>query len=317
MQDVNGKVAFVTGGASGIGLGIAKALVGAGMRVAVADIRRESLDKAVQELGVGTAVVLPVRVDVTDRAAMLAAADEVERAFGKVHVLCANAGVGDIGYLKDTTYDDWDWIMSVTLGGVVNAVTTFLPRILRHGEEGHVLATSSMGGIVPLNHGGVYCVAKAAVVGMMEALRMELTGSTVGVSVLCPGMTRTNIGMTRSLRPERFRNTGYTYKPRVPSAPAGAGGGPAADPMKVAMDPVEVGEKVLSGIRRNDLYILPHAEFGQMIREHFGGILDAMARTAPPPGAPPGGGGARMSMPTPYRTALGSDPVDPVDAGGV
>jgi NAD(P)-dependent dehydrogenase (short-subunit alcohol dehydrogenase family) len=310
MQDVNGKVAFVTGGASGIGLGISRALLRAGMRVAIADIRPENLDKAMQELGAGAEAVLPVRVDVTDRAGMLAAADEVERAFGKVHVLCANAGVGDIGYLKDTTYDDWDWIMSVTLGGVVNAVNALLPRIQRHGEAGHVLATSSMAGLVPVNHGGVYSVAKAAVVGMMEALRMELSGSQVGVSVVCPGMTRTNIGMTRSLRPERFRNTGYTYKPRVPPAPGG-GAGPATDALNVAMDPTEVGEKVLRGIRRNDLYILPHAEFGQMLREHFEVILSAMARTAPPPGAPATTpGGPPMGMPTPYRTALGSDPTD-------
>jgi len=311
MKELKGRVAFVTGGASGIGLGIVKAFVGAGMRVAVADVRRESLDKAVQELGADAATVLPVQLDVTDRAAMLAAADEVERVFGKVHVLCANAGVGDIGYLKDTTYDDWDWIMSVTLGGVVNAVTTFLPRILRHGEAGHVLATSSMAGLVPVNHGGVYSVAKSAVVGMMEALRMELTDSPVGVSVLCPGMTRTNIRMTLSLRPERFRNTGYTYKPRVPpAAPAGSSDGPPGDPMKIAMDPVEVGEKVLRGIRRNDLYILPHAEFGQMIHEHFDGILEAMARTPAPPGTPEGGPRPRMSMPTPYHGAVGSDPAD-------
>jgi NAD(P)-dependent dehydrogenase (short-subunit alcohol dehydrogenase family) len=304
MKDVTGKVAFITGGASGIGLGMARAFVRAGMRVVIADMSRRNLDQAVSDLSGDKTRVHAISLDVTDRKAMAAAAEEAERVFGKVHVLCPNAGLGDIGYLKDTTYDDWDWIMGVTFGGVVNAVTTFLPRMRAHGEAGHIVSTSSMGGVAPVNHGGVYCVAKNAVIGMMEALRMELAGSPIGVSVLCPGMTRTNIRATVSLRPEKFRNTGYTYKPRVPP-PAAAG--TSANPMQVAMDPDEVGEKVLRGIRRNDLYILTHSEFGDIIREHFEEILRAM----PPPAVPAAGGAApeagRPSMQTPYRTALGSD----------
>jgi len=301
MKDVSGKVAFITGGQSGIGLGMARAFVRAGMRVVIADMSRQNLDHAVADLSGERSNVHAIELDVTDLKAMAAAADEAAQIFGKVHVLCPNAGLGDIGYLKDTSYDDWDWIMGVTFGGVVNAVTTFLPRMRAHGEAGHIVATSSMGGIAPVNHGGVYCVAKNAVIGMMEALRMELAGSPIGVSVLCPGLTRTNIQATVSLRPEKFRNTGYTYKPRVPpSAPAGTSAGPA----QIAMDPDEVGEKVLRGIRRNDLYILTHSEFGDIIREHFEEILRAM----PPPaavGAAPEEG--RPSLQTPYRTALGSD----------
>lgn len=301
MKDVTGKVAFITGGASGIGLGMARAFVRAGMRVAIADMSRHNLDEATRDLNSDRALVLPLQLDVTDRKAMAAAADEVERVLGKVHVLCPNAGLGDIGYIKDTMYDDWDWIMGVTFGGVVNAVTTFLPRMRAHGEEGHIVATSSMGGIAPVNHGGVYCVAKNAVIGMMEALRMELAGTPIGVSVLCPGMTRTNIRATVALRPEKYRNTGYTYKPLVPPA---AGPGNAPNPMQLAMDPLEVGEKVLRGIRRNDLYILTHSEFGEIIREHFDAILRAMPPAADDPASP---GGGRPSLPTPYRAALGQD----------
>ena len=293
MKDLNGKAAFISGGASGIGLGIASALLGAGMRVVIADMRRENLDRARDEL---RGPVHLLQLDVTDRAAMQEAAKDVQSRVGNLHVLCANAGVGDIGYLKDASYDDWDWILGVTLGGVVNCVTTFLPLMRAHGEAGHIVATSSMAGLLPLNHGGIYSVAKAAVVGMMEALRMELAATPIGVSVLCPGMTRTNIRTTLELRPERFRPAAMPGPP-VDAPPPGS----APDFMKHAMDPREVGEKVLRGIRRNDLYILPHAEFGEMLRSHFQQLVDemppvdpALRRTGP-------------SLPTPYGTAIGSD----------
>jgi NAD(P)-dependent dehydrogenase (short-subunit alcohol dehydrogenase family) len=292
VKDLDGKAAFITGGASGIGLGIATALLGAGMRVVIADMRRENLDRAREEL---RGPVHLLQLDVTDRAAMQAAAAEVQARVGNLHVLCANAGVGDIGYLKDASYDDWDWILGVTLGGVINCVTTFLPLLRAHGEPGHVIATSSMAGLLPLNHGGVYSVSKAAVVGMMEALRMELSSTPIGVSVLCPGMTRTNIRTTLELRPERFRSAA------VPPPPNPAPTGAPPDFMKHAMDPREVGQKVLRGIRRNDLYILPHAEFGDMLHAHFQQMLDAMPPVDParrPMGA---------ALPTPYATAIGSE----------
>lgn len=303
MKDFSGKVAFITGGASGIGLGMARAFVRAGMRVVIADMSRPNLDRSIEEFGGDRTLVHTIQLDVTDRAAMAAAAAETLRVFGKVHLLCANAGLGDIGFIKDTSYDDWDWIMGVTLGGVVNAVTTFLPHLRAHGEEAHILATSSIGGIAPINHGGVYCVAKNAVIGMMEALRMELAGSKIGVSVLCPGLTRTNLFATVSLRPEKYRRTGYAYKQR---AAAAAGSSSEPDPMQVAMDPAEVGEKALRGIRRNDLYILTHSEFGEIIREQFAAILAAMPpSTEPAIGPLPGA--STPGLATPYRTALGSD----------
>lgn len=306
MKTLTDRVAFITGGASGIGLGMARAFLKEGMRVAIADIRSDSLERAFAALGGDRSRVETVALDVTDREAMRRAADHVERVYGRVHVLCPNAGVGDIGYLKDTSYDDWDWIMAVTLGGVVNAVTTFLPSMLAGAEPGHIVATASMAGITPLNHGGVYSVAKTAVVGMMEALRMELRDTSVGVSVLCPGMTRTDIGATRALRPARYAATGYTYRQRpAPPRADPEGGGP----MALAMDPDEVGARVVRGIRRNDLYILSHSEFGGLIRDHFDQMLRAMpSAPADAPASAPHNRASSFKMATPYSTAVGADP---------
>lgn len=295
---MHGKAAFISGGASGIGLGIARALLGAGMRVVIADMRRENLEQARAELRSHEHVHL-LQLDVTDRAALHAAADEVQATVGNLHVLCANAGVGDTGYIKNASYEDWDWIVGVTLGGVINCVTTFLPRMRAHGEPGHVVATSSMAGLLPLNHGGIYSVAKSAVVGMMEGLRMELADTPIGVSVLCPGMTRTNIRTTLALRPDKYRHA--VQSPAPPPAASAAPPGSPPDFMKHAMDPTEIGAKVLRGIRRNDLYILPHAEFGAMLRTHFDAILAAM------PPADPALSTAGKMMPTPYSTAIGRD----------
>jgi len=299
---MHGRAAFISGGASGIGLGIAKALLGADMRVVVADMRRENLDQAREELRLHGERVHFLQLDVTDRESMHAAADHVESTVGKLHVLCANAGVGDIGYLKDASYEDWDWVMGVTLGGVINCVATFLPRMRDHGEAGHIVATSSMAGLLPVNHGGIYSVAKASVVGMMEALRMELADTPIGVSVLCPGMTRTNIRTTLALRPTKYRRTDQTAPAPPPADTAGAPpSGPPPDFMQHAMDPIEIGAKVLRGITRNDLYILTHAEFGAMLQAHFEEILVAM-----PPEDPAMRAMGSM-MPTPYSTALGRD----------
>jgi NAD(P)-dependent dehydrogenase (short-subunit alcohol dehydrogenase family) len=303
MKDFSGKVAFVTGGAGGIGLGLAQAFLRAGMRVAIADIRREPLERASRTLGADSARLHTMALDVTDRAQVAAACEELHRVFGRVHVLCANAGVADAGYLSDTGYDDWDWMMGVNLGGVINTVTSFLPRLLEHGEDGHIVATSSMGGLTPIPQSAVYCIAKSAVIGMMEALRMELASSKIGVSVLCPGLTRTGIFATPLLRP----STAGDSKPPPPAQPAPTVSGD--DPMRLAMDPAEVGEKVVRGIRRNDLYILTHGELRDMIREQFEPIL--AAAQAPAPGqvieALPGTSGGQ-GIPTPYPTAVGREP---------
>ena len=146
MRDVEGKVAFITGGGSGVGLGMAKVFRAAGMKVAIADIRDDHLEEATAELG---GDVLAIRLDVTDREAFARAADETERALGNVHVLCNNAGINLFNDIAEATYQDWDWVLGVNLGGVVNGVVTFVPRIKAHGEGGHVVNTASMAALWP------------------------------------------------------------------------------------------------------------------------------------------------------------------------
>ncbi|MEY4376865.1 MAG: hypothetical protein RJB26_1415 [Pseudomonadota bacterium] len=278
MQDVTGKVAFITGGASGMGLGMAQAFTAAGMKVVVADIRQDHLDEAMALLA--GAAVHPVRLDVADRTAMAAAAAETVRVFGKVHVLVNNAAIGFMGTVAASSYDDWDWVMGVNLGGVFNGVREFLPHLRAHGEGGHVVSTASMGGIFCGGNAGVYNTSKHAVVGLMEALREELGPEGIGASVFCPGLVNTNIHEAEHTRPAHFAQSGYVLRPGELAAreefmktrvlPAG-------------MTPLEVGERVLRGIRNNDLYILSHPEYEQGIRERYEAILASVPHGEPPP----------------------------------
>lgn len=278
MREVAGKVAFITGGGSGMGLGMARAFTAAGMKVAIADIRQDHLDEALALLD-GSAVHA-LRLDVADRAAMAAAAAETERVFGKVHVLVNNAAIGFMGTVTDSSYDDWDWVMGVNLGGVFNGIREFVPKIRRHGEGGHVVTTASMGGLFCGGNAGVYNTSKHAVVGMMEALREELGPEGIGASAFCPGLVNTNIHEAEHTRPPRYAQSGYLLKPGELAAreefmktrvlPAG-------------MSPLEVGERVLRGIRNNDLYILSHPEYEEGIRERYEAILASVPRGEPSP----------------------------------
>jgi NAD(P)-dependent dehydrogenase (short-subunit alcohol dehydrogenase family) len=279
MQDVAGKVAFITGGASGVGFGLAVSFAQVGMKIVLADMRPEPLARAEAHLQRSGAQVLALPLDVTDRNAYCQAADRAEAAFGKVHVLCNNAGIGLLGPLKSARYDDWDWVLGVNLGGVVNGLQTLLPRMLSHGEGGHIVTTASVAGLFAGAGAGIYTTSKMAVVGMMECLRGELAGDGIGVSVLCPHLVRTDIHQHASLRPERFSNSGYR---------AGATAGGASDPgvkalVDVGMDPLEVGRRVLRGILQNDLYILTHPEIEPIVRERFEAILAALPDETPDP----------------------------------
>jgi len=290
MRDIRGKVAFITGGASGMGLGMAHAFGAAGMKLMLADLREDRLAEAQEALAQKGVEVATLRVDVSDRAAMAAAAQATLDRFGKVHVAVANAGVGIVGRVRDASYDDWDWSNSVNLGGVVNTIQSFLPIIRAQGEGGHLIANASMAGLTPVPHGGVYSVQKSAVVAIMESLFNELREEGIGASVICPGMVRTNIGETLKLRPERYADHGI--KVSMPGGPPPGGArpdGPQGSPMDFAMDPMEVGTRTLGGMLSDDLYILTHNEFADEIRAQFQPILDAMpapTMPAPPPGAP-------------------------------
>lgn len=280
MKDFAGKVAFITGGASGVGFGLARAFADAGMKIAIVDVRSEQLATAESMLKGYGAQVLALQLDVTDREAYARAADAVEAAFGKVHVLCNNAGIGIMGPLKSARYDDWDWVLGVNVGGVINGLQTFLPRILSHGEGGHILTTASAAGLFAGATSGIYTASKMAVVGMMECLRGELAEDGIGVSVLCPHLVRTNIQNHGRLRPDRFGDSGY--------GPPMVGAETDLDPhvkalVEAGMDPLEVGRRVLRGIQRNDLYILTHPEIEPIIRERFEAILSALPDEVPDP----------------------------------
>ena len=262
-MELSGKVAFITGGASGIGLGIARACVEAGMRVALADVRRDHLDEAGAHFAAGEA--LAVELDVADRAAFTAAADEAERALGPVDLLVNNAGIGMLGTLADAGYDDWDWGLGVNLGGVVNGLQTIVPRMRERGAGGHVVTTSSMAAVIPVPRAVVYVTAKAAVMGLTEAIRPELAEDGIGASVLFPGPVKTNIRESGRTRPERFtRDSGYLASERdLEDRPD--------DPHW--MEPIECGRRVLDGVRRNDLFILTHREFREGAKERCDAII--------------------------------------------
>jgi NADP-dependent 3-hydroxy acid dehydrogenase YdfG len=255
MKDVEGKVAFITGGNSGIGLGVARAFTDAGMKVAITYRTKSNLDEAMKYLKGAGNRVHPINVDVTDRAAMEKAAEETVKVFGKVHVLVANAGVAVIGGLSKASYEDWDWGMGVNVNGVFNSIRSFLPRIQAHGEGGQVIATSSLAGLVAHGIAGVYTASKYAVVGMMEALRNELADTNIGVTVFCPGIVNTNIGRSARNRPGGAPAT----NPTMPAPPPGAAAAMRGPPP--GMDALEAGQRVLRGMRSNDLYVLTTPEF--------------------------------------------------------
>lgn len=277
MQDFAGKVVFITGGASGVGFGMAQAFAEAGMKVVIVDIRTEQLTRAQARLEQLGAQTLALQLDVSDRDAFARVADKVEATFGAVHVLCNNAGIGLLGTIESAKYADWDWVLGVNLGGVVNGIQTFLPRILAHGQGGHILATASAAGLFSGVGSGIYTTSKMAVVGLMECLRGEVAQHGIGVSVLCPHLVRTDIHLHASLRPDRFNDSGY----------ARSGTASDFDPNKamleVGMDPLEIGRRVLRGIERNDLYILTHPEIEPIIRERFAAILAALPDEIPDP----------------------------------
>jgi NADP-dependent 3-hydroxy acid dehydrogenase YdfG len=259
MKDLKGKVAFVTGGSSGIGQGIVKVLAAEGMKVAFSYRRQDHLDQTMAYFRDNPhQAVHPIKVDVTDRAGLSAAKRDIERVFGPVQVLINNAGVGLHGPMEQATFSDWDWIMSVNVGGVVNVLLTFLPGMVANGTEAHIVNVASMGGIAALGAVGLYTTTKYAVVGLSESLRTDMMGRNIGVSVYCPGTVKSNIGEGDPLRDERFKDSGY-----APPAPHKEG---EASFMDFAMDAVEAGGHVLKGIKNNQLFIISHPEYRDVLR---------------------------------------------------
>lgn len=268
MQDIEGKVAFITGGASGVGLGQAKVFAAAGARVAIADIRQDHLDAAVAWFNDRGTRVHAVKLDITDRQAYARAADEVERDFGTVQLLFNTAGVSIFGPLEKSTYDDYDWMMGVNFGGVVNGIQTFVPRMIAYGQGGHIVNTASLGAFLSGGPAGIYCASKFAVRGLSEALRTELAKYDIGVSVLCPANVKTNIAESVRTRPERLAHSGYVVDEETLRS--------LREIYSQGMEPVELAQHVLAAVRQNQLYVIPYPEARAALKTHFDAVLASL-----------------------------------------
>jgi NAD(P)-dependent dehydrogenase (short-subunit alcohol dehydrogenase family) len=264
MTDLNQKVAFITGGASGIGLGIAHAAARAGMKVAIADIRQDHIDAALPTFPAGAAVK-GYQLDVTDRAAYAAVADAVERDLGPVWLLVNNAGVAVAGPAHLASWDDWDWTMGVNLGGVINGVKIFLPRLVER-KAGHIVSTASMSGLLPHPGTITYTTAKAAIIGMMESLASELGPQGIGVSAFCPGPVQSDIHNSGETRPAHLGDTGYGDSDKRRQS-----GGAMQQHLFKPAD--EIGERVIEGVRNNELYLLTHSEFADGVKARAAAIV--------------------------------------------
>jgi len=266
LADLKGKTAVVTGGASGMGRGIARQLIAQGMRVVIADVERKVLDTTAAELG-----AVPVLTDVSDLSSVRALAVEACRRFGTVHVVCNNAGVGPFGRIADLTVDDWRWMLDVNLWGVIHGVTVFLPILRANADGGHIVNTASVGGMVTMPGLGAYAVTKYGVVALSETLAQELEqeGSRVGVTVLCPGPTRTNIKSSTRNRPTALR--GALADVDLEASEFGASAR--------WLSPDDVGRIVVEAIRRGELYAFTHPEQLGVVEQRFHKILAAARRT--------------------------------------
>jgi len=268
MEKLEGRTAFITGGAGGIGLAMAKAFAGAGMKVAIADVEDDTLQAAVALLKESNADVMGIRLDVRDRDAMEAAAKEVTEAFGPVHLLCNNAGVGAGGPMHETTYGDWDWTLGVNLNGVVNGMQAFLPAMVAHGEGGHVVNTASMAGVFGAGGMGPYNASKFAVVGISESLAQDVAHADIGVSVLCPGFVKTSIFDSERNRPEDMPRRKSTMSDEERAAMA-------AKAMAGAIEPDAVAEQVLEAVRANQFWIFTHPEYVELMKMKMQNMIAA------------------------------------------
>ena len=275
MKDLKDKAAFITGGASGVGFGLAQVFLDAGMKVVIADIRQDHLDEAVEFFQGKDLTVHAIRVDITDREAMVRAAGETVEVFGKVHILCNNAGINLFKSVDESTFEDWDWLVDVNLNGVFNGIKAFLPHIESHGEGGHIVNTASMAAFVAGPVAGIYCATKFAVRGLSESLRLSLADKNIGVSILCPGLVKSRIYESEQIRPARLTREDHEvdedWVRRLEQV------------HELGMDPVKVGEKTLRGIRNNDFYILSHPDHKEEVEILCEELLAAFPDEEPEP----------------------------------
>jgi NAD(P)-dependent dehydrogenase (short-subunit alcohol dehydrogenase family) len=260
MIDISGKTAIVTGAASGIGLGIATALAEAGANVVMADIQKATVEAAAHGLSGTNKRVMPVRIDVTQEQTVLDALAEAERNFGKLHIACNNAGVPMHGTrLTEVAPADWEFVIGVNIWGIIHGIRHFVPAILKHGEEGHVVNTASVAGFQNRRgtDQGPYSMSKYAALSLSEALEHELDGSNVGVSVLCPGPINTNIARGARNRPDHMGG------PQIRATDEGV---LAERLATTGLDPMKVGERVVDAIRTKTFYAFVGAVPADVIR---------------------------------------------------
>jgi len=263
MKDFAGRTAFVTGGANGIGIGVVRALLAEGCNVAIADVRADSIERALKSLE--GKPVMGVQVDVSSRRDLARAADQVEAKFGPVSLLFNNAGVNLFQTIEESSYDDWDWIMGVNLQGPINGVMTFVPRMIAAGKGGYIVNTASMAAFLAAGVPGIYNTTKFAVRGMSESLRGSLAPHGIGVSVLCPGLVKSYIYASDDIRPDALK----------------AGAKPVdtenvkrlAEIHEFGMEPDVLAARVLEAMREKRFYIFTHPEFRDELRELFDEIL--------------------------------------------
>jgi NAD(P)-dependent dehydrogenase (short-subunit alcohol dehydrogenase family) len=271
MKEFQGKTAFITGGASGIGFAMAKAFGAAGMNIMLADIEKDALEKAVEDLRQRQVKVEGVHCDVAERKSVEDAAAATVEAFGKVHIVCNNAGVGGGGAIGTLRPGDWDWTVSVNLMGVVYGMEAFLPHIRAHGEGGHFVNTASMAGMISPPGMEPYCATKFAVVAMSEGWAGQLAPENIGVSVLCPGFVNTRIFESSRTRQERF---GEAEERNSEAASIGAQLVQAGIPADV------VGACVFEAVRDNDFYIFTHPDMRGSVEQRFARIMAGFDKAA-------------------------------------
>jgi len=274
MRELIGKTAFVTGGASGIGLALGRAFAQAGMKVMLADVEATALQAAVKSLQEFATDVRGALCDVADPASVDHAAKMSFEAFGNVHVVCNNAGVAAGGGIDDISLDNWRWVLDVNLMGVLHGIRAFLPHIREHGEGGHIVNTASMAGMLTGLGFSPYGASKFAVVNMSEGLALRLRPLGIGVSVLCPSFVRTRIGESGRNRLERYGQS----RPLDPNSASAALVAEIGRRIEAGIEPADVAAKVLAAIRDDELYVFTHPGMRAELEERFAAILAAMDR---------------------------------------
>ncbi|MGC1271215.1 MAG: SDR family oxidoreductase [Croceibacterium sp.] len=271
-------MAFITGAVTGIGLGVAQAFADAGMRLALS-YRNEDDRARVAEWFAAKGYEQPLflKLDVTDRARFAEVAAEVVEHFSEVDVLVNNAGVSVFGPTDEASYDDYDWIMGVNFGGVVNGLVSFLPYLKQARGRRHVVNIASMAAFLPGPQAGIYTASKFAVRGLTESLRYNLAPHGIGCSLCCPALTRTNAWTSAMKRPDGFGSSGFPETSQAQLEQFGTA-------FEEGMDPYEVGTKILNGMTRQDGLILTHPEHGPDFEELHEKMMAALPQEEAPAG---------------------------------